>query len=378
VLHLVGDLYDAATDLNKWSDFLRAAARCFNSRGAQVFIFDKSDRRIGMSIVVGYEGTIDDTLSRRYQELLPTDPRVKHWERLPGKPRHERQFMDEETLHASQMYREVLKPAEMEYHLTFTVEPEPGTQCGIALLRDSTEEPFTDEDCDLLSELVPHVRRAIKIQRRLAVLDFNNRVALESLDSIPVGIILSDEFSSVRSCNRMAGSFCESKDGVSILNDSVLFEDSAINEAVRTAIFDGVMQARAGNVLPNQAFNVPRPSGAAPYSLIVSILWGNHICIDDGLLDEPVAVLYLTDPEHPIETEPELLCRLFGLTFAEASLVRRLVNGMTLKEAALNQKIAEGTARQYLKSVFSKMECGSQKDMVARVLTSPAWIGRKA
>ncbi len=377
MLHLVGDLYDAATDLDKWPVFLRAAARLFNSRGAQIIIFDQSDHRINMSVIVGFEDTLTPELMQRYQELMPTDQRVIEWESLPGKPQHERQFMSEKTLHESQMYQEVLKPLENEYCLAVGVEIEPGTQCGIVLLRDPTGEQFENEDCNLLSELVPHIRRSLKIQKRIASLDFNNRLSLESMDNIPMGIIMTDEFGAVRSSNRMAQSFCDLKDGVTIKQGAILFENSTINTDVRKAILDGVTKARAGNVLPNQAFSIPRPSCNTPYSLIVSILWGNHICIDAGMIDDPVVVLYFTDPDQPIETEPELLCRLFGLTPAEANLVKRLINKLSLKEAAQDQNIAESTARQHLKNIFSKMNCSSQKDMVACVLTSPAWVTRK-
>jgi DNA-binding CsgD family transcriptional regulator len=377
MLHLVGGLYDAATDLDKWPVFLRATAKFFNARGAQILIIDNEDRRIGMSIVTGFEDTINDAMVKKLQELLPTDPRMDEWSRLPGKVQHERQFMSEETLHATQMYQEVLKVVEMEYHMVFLTEAEPGVECGLAIIRDPSEHQFTDQDCELLSELIPHVRRAVNIQKRIAVLDFNNRLALESLDSIPLGIFMCNEAMNIRSCNQMARGFSDHGDGLTIANDAIQFEGSMINDAVRKAVHDGVTQARAGNVMPNQAFSIPRPSGAAPYSLIVSILWGNHICIDEGLVDEPVAVLYITDPDKPIETDEELLCRLFGLTTAESSLVRRLVSGMDLKTAAEDHGVTEGTARQYLKSVFSKMECSSQKDMVARILSSSAWVVRK-
>ena len=55
---------------------------------------------------------------------------------------------------------------------------------------------------------------------------------------------------------------------------------------------------------------------------------------------------------------------LFGLTRAQARLALLLFDGKSVKEAAADLGITEGSARQYLKQVFRKTGARRQADLV--------------
>jgi DNA-binding CsgD family transcriptional regulator len=63
----------------------------------------------------------------------------------------------------------------------------------------------------------------------------------------------------------------------------------------------------------------------------------------------------------------DLIRRLFGLSPAQARLTALLVGGRSVKEAAGALGIAESSARQYLKVVFSKTGTRGQADLVRMV-----------
>lgn len=82
------------------------------------------------------------------------------------------------------------------------------------------------------------------------------------------------------------------------------------------------------------------------------------------------AIVYIHDPF--VKTDKLLLplCRLYGLSPTESRLTSLLVTGMPLPECARVMRIAEQTARGYLKQLFQKTGTRRQIDLVRLMLIS--------
>lgn len=61
------------------------------------------------------------------------------------------------------------------------------------------------------------------------------------------------------------------------------------------------------------------------------------------------------------------LCSHYGLTDTEARLVGHLIDGCSVREAAVRMRVAYETARSYLKSVFRKTDTHRQIDLLQKV-----------
>ncbi|AZV77712.1 helix-turn-helix transcriptional regulator [Parasedimentitalea marina] len=85
-----------------------------------------------------------------------------------------------------------------------------------------------------------------------------------------------------------------------------------------------------------------------------------------------MALLVLRDPRRPVETQNEVLCRLFGLTPSQSRMAGFMVQGLSVREAAGQAGITEASARQYLRIVFQKMNVTRQSEMVLKALEIPA------
>ena len=76
-------------------------------------------------------------------------------------------------------------------------------------------------------------------------------------------------------------------------------------------------------------------------------------------------------PQRPLRTIPESemekLQRLFALSPSQARLTLSLFDGLTVKDAAGQLGLTEGTARQYLKRIFAKTGAQRQADLIRRV-----------
>jgi len=71
----------------------------------------------------------------------------------------------------------------------------------------------------------------------------------------------------------------------------------------------------------------------------------------------------------PVRSPPPLdakLCRdAFGLTMAEVDVATRLVKGQDLATIAAGRQVSLGTVRNVIKSLFVKVECNRQAELVA-------------
>ncbi|MGD1024600.1 MAG: helix-turn-helix transcriptional regulator [Candidatus Sulfotelmatobacter sp.] len=65
-----------------------------------------------------------------------------------------------------------------------------------------------------------------------------------------------------------------------------------------------------------------------------------------------------------------VLCKLYGLTRAEAGLAAHLLQGKSIEEAAAELVISHHTARTHLKRIFMKTDTHRQVEPDTRVLTA--------
>jgi DNA-binding CsgD family transcriptional regulator len=377
LLDVIGRIYDAATDADNWQAVIDDLLLLFGATGCQLGHYDLRERQLGFNVHKGFDMVTSDQW-QLVEALLHEDPRMAvWWQRLPGKPHSCRMTMDAEVYHATRLYREVLGPAGVEYTLGVKLEDEEqGAFTGIAVMRNKTMVPFDQADCDLMGVLIPHLRRSLAMYKRFAVLDLGQRTALEALDHIATGIVLLGEAGMVRFANREARAMADDGDGFSIRDGRLLVENHQIQMQIVAAADNAIQSARDGDVLAGEPIAIPKRSGGRNYAALVSTLWGNHLRLDASILDDPVAVLFVTHPARPQEAPAELLQRLYGLAPAEARILESLVAGHSLKATAAAHNIAYETARSHLTAVFDKTGTSRQTNLVRLVLANPLWNAR--
>lgn len=372
VLRVVEAFYDAATDLTKWDDCLDRLLFLFDATVCQLGYWDLENQRLGFNVHKGTE-YITPGMWRRFQKLLPEDPRFEVWERLPGKPHSCRETIPVERLHASRVYKEILAPAHIEYTLgAKIIAEEDGSSAGIAVMRSKEGKAFDHQDTEAMGALIPHLKQALAIHKKFALLDFQNRAALETLDNVRTGIILLEEGGAIKFANKLAKNIAAARDGLAIINDRLSIANFPLLSDILATANTAIQRARQDDILPGKSFSIPRPSGKRPYMALVCPLWGNHLRFDLSVLAEPLAAIFVTDPERPLETPTEVLQRLFGLTVSEARLAARFAETASLKESAELLELTEGTARVYMKRIFAKTGVNSQAALMKLVLAGLA------
>ena len=106
-------MYDASTDVEKWPIFLENVAEFFASKGAQIAHYDRGRNHHNFNFIHGFE--FDRETLESIEHLIPDDPRFQYGLANAPKPIHCRMAVTTEELHATEIYKQLLGPAGIEY-----------------------------------------------------------------------------------------------------------------------------------------------------------------------------------------------------------------------------------------------------------------------
>jgi DNA-binding CsgD family transcriptional regulator len=165
LIDLIDRLYAAALAPERWPDFLSAAAAMFDARNA--FVCQLRHRREFVEYIGLSTRKRDMMPVRRYATLIDEDPRARRFSASAGRPVHCGIGVARATVRASRAYREYLKPLGIEYTMVVGFPAGDGITHDLGLLRGPSGKAFDAADCDLLSEITPHIERAFAIRRAL-------------------------------------------------------------------------------------------------------------------------------------------------------------------------------------------------------------------
>lgn len=374
LLGIIGLIYEAASDVSRWREFLQDGARYFSSFAANLIHIDRDRPELSLDCLVGFEGysVEEQRLAIQKQMALEgEDPRFAYARTHPNKPFRCVDLLPYADFHATRVYRELHQPYGIEYCLMVQYAVAPANFAGLAFFRGPLDLPYSEEDASRLGELVPHLRRALAIQRQLTRLDHRLQASYQTLETLPLGVVIADEDGLVEFANGAAKGLCELHDGIGIQGKRLRLTRRDSCEQILATIRRVVAGGEDG------AITLPRPSGKPDFQCLVTRLVRRPNTGLPELFARPQVALYLSDPEHPVEAPEQLLQTMFGLTLAEAGVLERLLAGRTPEQAAVDHKVGISTVRSQLKSLFAKTNTSRQPDLIHRVLASPLWIARR-
>jgi DNA-binding CsgD family transcriptional regulator len=191
---------------------------------------------------------------------------------------------------------------------------------------------------------------------------------LEALDSLNLGVALTDASARLLLTNRTADQILATRDGLEVTTQGVIRTvKRCCSPSFRVAIEQAAQGALPGRPSSkNAALVVQRPSGKRSLTLFVRPVQGasappNAPC---------TVLLFMLDPEGPIQATEASLRQLYGLTAREACLAHLLISGKTFEECCDYLSIRASTARMHLGNVFTKTGVQRQGQLISLLLKS--------
>lgn len=377
LLDLVGLLYDAAGDVDKWQTFVGAATQVFNSTVGHLFSLNQELHKIHLNFNLFFGVTADvvkiylDFLSRHVEiPVEKLDLRLALAMQHSGRAVACSMLPNRAALENSELYQAVLHPHGCNYVLGVHIPHGSHYYSALTFMRDLNHGSYDVEDVAALNKLAPHFNRAIRLQQQLLDIDLQKRTALDALSLLPIGIVIVDAHAHVLFANQTAERLSREEGGISLHGERVWSADRQQTAEIREKIRLAVVSAEAGKLLPGWSIALPRPAPHRPLSLTISPLWGNHLKTSLGFLQRPYGILFLSDPDSAQETHTELFQRLYGLTATEAVVLKHLCEGDKPQQIADRLGVLVKTVRAHLSSLYAKTATTRQSELIRLALAS--------
>lgn len=366
---ITGDLleaiYDAAMDASKWDAFLDRLAQSIPGTQSLLVLHDPLVR-IGRIIP---STNWDPSHVGAYNEHFG---RINPWLRNVGSrpvglvtPSELMCPVDE--LLRTEFYSDWLVPQKIRGGAGVTIFQEVGRVMAISTLFTGRSHERKSEAMARMQLLVPHLQRAAKINQQLAQTEFRWQAAEQALNRLLVGVVIVDEDLSALFSNLSADALIAKADGIGLTRSGRLaLADTEAAELLARM----VRQPQSGGL---GILSIRRPSRERRFSMLVAPL--PAVDRAEGRV-RPVefkqarAILFIKDAAEIANVPGEVLSEMFDLSRAEARVVTTLLDGYRLEDAAAQLGVSHNTVKTQLPSVFAKLGCARQSDLIRLIASS--------
>ena len=364
---LIGRVHEAAADAGLWPKVLAAMAARLGAEGGILFVGDTATSAATFWSSARIEKKRMEALRENYRPLEFFDRMSTEFPAAAIVTRD--RLMPDRDYEKCALYKDILGAARIWHAMVQVALKDGAAIAAIGFHRPRRAAPFDEADFRKLRTLSPHLARAVRLQQRIAGLELQLGNAAEVLDRLPLGVVLVDPRGRVITMNRCAKEIVAGSEGLHVdragnCRAGTPDERPALAQRIADAArADPAKGAQAGG-----AMRLSRASGRRPLSVLVAPLTG----MGTRAGRRRGAILYVRDPELGQSTSAAVLADAYGLTASEAKLLRALIQGKRLEDAAAEFGVSINTIKTHLQNIFRKTATTRQSELLSLVLTGPA------
>lgn len=362
--------YTAALRSNLWPEVLEKLAAAMDAIAAQISI---ADTRSGIQAIASAQHGVPHHIYERWlsiEDHISYDPRAAAALNLPNRPLREIDLISLEDWHASPMYREIFAPGGIGCSMGYMAQLETENLMGVlGVFTADGDPPFSDALVERFGLYVPHFRQAIA----LAGVYYQQSEYVSAIgaifDRLRSPIFVTDRFGGHQYCNSAGRRLIESDGGMTMTDGKLQTHDPETTKSLQSKIWEA---ATAGSESVDNAREnlllIRRRDDERPLMATISAIGNDHQSANP--LAKMLAVVIVIDPKQKIETNPETLQRLYGLTAREAELMTHIGTNSSLRSLANKLGITYETAKTHLKRIYSKTGVSSQAELARLCVAS--------
>jgi DNA-binding CsgD family transcriptional regulator/PAS domain-containing protein len=355
---LIAAIYEAGMDFSLWPYALGRIAEAFGAPSAGMARQGETPFDCW-----GFSSGIDPAYEKKYIDYYHSVNPI--WQRVPltpvGTVQTDTMVIPRSELSRTEFFNDFLVPQGLGGLLNAVVLLEQGRQTIVTVQGD---RQFEANHVELYKLLTPHLQRAVQINIKLARAELNHSASVETLNRLEEGILFVDLNAKIVFANKAAEKLFADRD--LRLNKGRLHANSAAETATLHAAIAKCAETRTQ--LQQSGFvSLRRQPGRSPLSLLIAPL---PMETSSGLVaPQPMAVIFVNDPDKSNKPAAVQLRKKFGMTPAEAAFAVEISTGDGIQAAADRLSISRATARTHLSRIFDKTATRRQAELV-RVLLS--------
>jgi DNA-binding CsgD family transcriptional regulator len=349
-------LYDAVEQPALWGNFLEALSKGFGAQASVLIDHQPDSRKYQMAVQTGLPDEFQRLYAAHYGGVDP-------WY-LAGGDKLVRGAIEIGTsicppslMRKTEYYNDFSRRFDFFYVLFAILENQNGNRTVLSFLRERQLQDFNEDDVRRLSGFVPHLQRALRINRRIIDLKEMTTAAAAGLDALDLGIVGVQQDCTVRFANQRAEAFLRDGKVLGMRLGKLVCYDRRASYLTRLikSVCCPSMDAGAGGAITLYDGDHP---------LHVSVIPSSGIANAAEPSQSPIALLVVTDPMGSPKRRDEILNQLFHLTPAEVRVCTLLLRGLDPAEIAEQSHCTASTVRFQLKCIYKKTGVGRQSQLV--------------
>lgn len=380
--------YEAALEPRMWPDFLRLFGQVLRSSACVMWAHDFSTRTSdleggaqGLGCTLGFGAAELASFSAHYSatNVWLSNP-AQH---QPGTVVSSSALFSDQQLPYTEWYGDWLQPQDLFYSCAAVVEQVEHCAFNVTALRARSVGPYDQGELQWVHSLVPHLKTAFALHRKLHRTQALAAGALALLDRLTFGVLLLAERGQVLYANRQAHTLMQRTQLLAVEHDRVLATTATADQWLQASVAQALRIAKAmAGGLHAAAYAVDAMVGAAAARRLQH--WEGaqlHVMVAPlPRAAEPYGLpcsvaVFVSDPGSTVLSLGQQLHSYYRMTTAEAQLVEGLINGLSPQEYAERRGVSINTVRTQLKSAAAKVGVSRQMDLVRAVLLGPGMLG---
>jgi DNA-binding CsgD family transcriptional regulator len=352
----------AALDEALWPEALAALARLFGAAGATLEDFSKQPFGLRYFRIVGLPPRAETEYLAHYQH---NNPRAEYaFCNLSQEVLYDYALIDERTMDRHAYYSRYLTSLDLRYFMSGQIMDTPDAQAVVSIQRSRRQGHVDKRDVARMRRLLPHLRRAYDVSRRLRQPAAAARNFEYLLDWLADGIAIVRSDGRIVHANEAFLAIARRSDGVRIRRDAVEFADGRSSEQFAKAV-GAVLRLRAGDADADAStdFALPRRDGGLAYLVSVRPLPR----ASDGIRADAAAMVFVHDPQARNGDAVALMRDVFGFTEAEAILAEALRAGTSIGDYARARKLSLNTVYWHLRRIKEKTGCHRLPELIGKL-----------
>ena len=365
---LLGQIYEGPLEDVPWASAMRQLRQYLDANWVALILRPASVSQQAILVRAGKHG--EDLYGATYNQfqVFSLDPFV-------GLPSDTVMAIDEminvRTWIEGDFYKQFIAPNNIRHVIGADIQIEGVGECRLRITRPPGAANFTQQDKELCQQLLPHLKRSVKLHSRVEGIESERRLYAVAMDRMQIGTVVLNEHGLIVRSNGVAESILAETDGIQVVKGKLRAEYALEDRELQRLIKSGLTYVAGSSAVVTEAISLTRPSGQPKLGVLVRSIPCNDLSEGN---DWPQVAVFIRDPKHQPAPSHELVRRLFGFTSAEVALALLLTNGLTLDEAAVELNIRKNTARAHLRSIFSKTGVTRQTMLVRLLLNSVASV----
>jgi DNA-binding CsgD family transcriptional regulator/PAS domain-containing protein len=360
-LELVGQIYDAVSEPAGWNSFLDNLARAMGAQAARMRMLDRRGNCFSLLAGAGHDSSYDENYHQYYMKVDLWNPILAQCD--PGMVFDSSKIVPYDTFKTSEIYNDFYRHYDTFYALGSNIASTDDVIARIGVHRSHSQGTYSEQDAQLLQQLMPHLLRAFKLGSHLETMQSQLSGMQETLYRSPSPLLLIDELGQVAFTNQRAEALLGSESGLAIHNDQL----RAVHEAEQSELHRLLQQAVATGARKGTgsggAMRLTSTDGIKRYNLLITP-YPSRSASHLGLNRRICAAVFIHASQQSGKLPADLLKSLYGLTRSELRLAEGIIEGLTPAEAATRYGVSVNTTRSQLRALFAKTDTQRQAELV--------------